>query len=64
VEGPWDKAREEAGLVGLLAIIITDKSGSLNRREAEISALKEAVRHANDTENTDRIKSGEWVFLQ
>jgi hypothetical protein len=63
-KGPWDKAKEEAGLVGLLAVIIKDKTGALNRREAEMSALKEAVRHANDPENTDKINSSEWVFLQ
>lgn len=63
-KSPWDKSMEQAGMVGLLAIIIKNKSGSFNRREAEISALKEAVRHANDTENTDKINSGEWVFLQ
>lgn len=60
----WDKAKEEAGLVGLLAVIIKGKSGSFNSREAEVAALKEAVRHANDTENTDKTDSGEWVFLQ
>lgn len=63
-KSPWDKSKEQAGIVGLLAIIIKNKTGSFNRREAEISALKEAVRHANDTENTDKINSGEWVFLQ
>jgi hypothetical protein len=60
----WEKPKEEAGLVGLLAVIIKNKSGSLNRREAEISALKEAVRHANDPENTDKQSGAEWVFLQ
>ena len=60
----WDKAKDEAGLVGLLAIVIKNKSGSFVRHDAEISALKEAVRHANDLENTDKINSGEWVFLQ
>jgi hypothetical protein len=60
----WDKSKEEAGLVGLLAVIIKGKSGSLNRREAELAALKEAMRHANDRENTDRINIGKWVFLQ
>lgn len=63
-EKPWDAARGEAGLTGLLAVIIKGKTGALDRRQAEIAALKEAVRHANDSENADKIDSGEWVFLQ
>jgi hypothetical protein len=60
----WDKSKEEAGLVGLMAFIIKGKSSSLKCMETEITALREAVRHANDMENTDKINSGKWVFLQ
>jgi len=60
----WGKSKEEAGLVGVLALVLKGKVGSLNRRETEIAALREAVRHANDRENTDKLESSEWVFLQ
>ena len=61
---PWDQSKENAGLVGLTAILIRGKSGSLDRRSAEIAALYEAVRHANDAENTDKLGGDDWVFLQ
>ena len=60
----WDKAKDEAGLVELLAIIIKNKTGSLNKKESEIAAIKEGIRHANDIENADKIEDGKWVFLQ
>jgi len=60
----WDKAGEEAGLVGMLAVVIGQKTGGIPRRQAEAAALREAVRHANDTENADKAGGEEWVFLQ
>ena len=52
---PWDQAKENAGLTGILAYILKSKTGSLDRRQAEVAALQEAVRHANDRENTDKL---------
>ena len=60
---PWDSARGEAGLTGLLAVIIKNKTGKLDRRAAEIAALKEAVRHGKNQENVDKIGGKDWVFL-
>lgn len=60
---PWDAARGEAGLTGLLAVIIKNKTGSLDLRTAEIATLEEAVRHGKDHENVDKIGGKEWVFL-
>ncbi len=50
--------------MGTLAIILKGKSGQLRRRDAEIAALTEAVRNANDGENTDKVSGTDWVFLQ
>ncbi len=33
-------------------------------RQAEVDSLREAVRHAHDTESLDNVCSGPWVFLQ
>ena len=60
---PWDMARGEAGLTGLLAVIIKNKTGTLNRRDAEIAALKEAVCHGKNQENVDKLNGEDWVFL-
>ena len=63
VKKRWDRAKEQAGLTGMLAVLVKGRTGSLNRGEAEIAALKEAVRHANDAQNANKL-GGEWVFLQ
>jgi len=60
----WDYAKNTGASEGIMAIIIKGKIGSFDADSAEISALKEGVRHANDTENADKINSGDWVFLQ
>ena len=60
----WDYSLENAGLVGLTALIIKRGSGFFDKKGAEISAVKEAIRHANDMENADKASGGEWVFLQ
>ncbi len=61
---PWNKSLEQAGLTGLTAIIIKRGDRKFDKRTAEIVAIKEAVRHANDRENVDKLDSNEWVFLQ
>lgn len=63
-KNPWNKSLEQAGLTGLTAIIIKRGDRMFDKRTAEIAAIKEAVRHANDLENMDKRGSGEWVFLQ
>ncbi|MHC1695504.1 MAG: hypothetical protein AB9835_09615 [Eubacteriales bacterium] len=65
-KAPWDKAKEEAGLVGLLAIILKKRPETFvfSSRDAELSALREAVRHGNDSENADKAGGPDWVFLQ
>jgi hypothetical protein len=63
-KNPWNKSLEQAGLTGLTAIIIKRDDRMFDKRTAEIAAIKEAVRHANNLENMDKRGSGEWVFLQ
>lgn len=46
------------------AILIGDKVGTLNAREAEIAALREAVRHAHDVCDTSCARDQQWVMLQ
>ncbi len=64
IKNLWNRSLEQAGLVGLTAIVIKRGSGVFNKKNAEIAAIREAVRHANDPENTDKPDSGRWVFLQ
>ncbi len=63
-KSPWNRSLEQAGLVGLTALIIKRAEGVFDKRNAEIAALKEAVHHANDIENTDKLSGNSWVFLQ
>ena len=63
-KSPWNRSLEEAGLTGLTALIMKRGAGVFDKRNAEIASVKEAVRHANDKENTDKLGSSDWVFLQ
>ena len=63
-KSPWNRSLEQAGLVGLTALRLKRGTGVFDRRSAETAAMKEAVRHANDSENTENLGGGEWVFLQ
>jgi len=60
----WDNSLNEAGLVGITAIIIKNKIRNFDKENSEINALKEAFRHAYDDENYDKINGNDWVFLQ
>jgi hypothetical protein len=46
------------------AILVGKKTGELRAREAEIAALKEAVRHARSTTNREKLGGKDWVFLE
>jgi len=63
-KSPWDRSKEQAGLTGVMAIIYGGQADYFDREKAEIAALREAVRHGNDTENLDKKGGEEWVFLQ
>ncbi len=63
-KGPWNRSLKQAGLTGLTALIIKRSSGKFDAKAAEINAVKEAIRHANDTENIDKLIGNDWVFLQ
>ncbi|MHB1485782.1 MAG: hypothetical protein ACYCYI_14155 [Saccharofermentanales bacterium] len=63
-KSPWDRSLEQAGLTGLTALIIKRDSGVFDARAAEIAAVREAICHANDTENIDKLTGSDWVFLQ
>ena len=63
-KSPWNRSLEQAGLVGLTALVIRRDAGVFDRRNAEMAAIKEAVRHANDGEDTDKLGGSDWVFLQ
>ncbi|MBN1934550.1 MAG: hypothetical protein JW934_07785 [Anaerolineae bacterium] len=45
------------------AILVGEKIGQFNAREAEIAALQEAVRHAHSTEGQDQLSGDKWVML-
>ncbi|MCL2701037.1 MAG: hypothetical protein FWE88_05020 [Phycisphaerae bacterium] len=61
---PWNNTLNTMASHGVMAIVIAKGSGTLDKRAAEIAAIKEAIRHANDAENTDKLGSGAWVILQ
>ena len=63
-KNPWDKTLHAGASEGIMAIIIRKGSGMFDKRNAEIAAIKETVRHANDLENTDKLGGNDWVFLQ
>jgi hypothetical protein len=46
------------------AILIGEKSGAFDAREAEAAALKEAVRHARSKSNEDKLCGDQWVMLE
>jgi len=45
------------------AVLIGDKTGEFYAREAELAALREAVRHAHSRWNQDRLGGDKWVML-
>ena len=46
------------------AILIGDKKGTFDQRQAEVAALKEAVSHAKSTNDHDKLEGGKWVLLE
>ena len=60
----WDNTRNAGASNGVMALIIGNKTKEFDHENAEIAAVKEAVRHANDIENVDKLDDNEWVFLQ
>jgi hypothetical protein len=46
------------------AIFVGEKTGEGGAQAAEIAALKEAVRHARDRKNADKLGGGKWVMLE
>jgi hypothetical protein len=46
------------------AILVGAKTGTLNAHEAEVSALREAVRHAHDARDASCARDKQWVMLQ
>ena len=46
------------------AILIGDKTGTLDTRKAELAALREAVQHAHDIRDTSCAREGKWVMLK
>ncbi|MCL2741225.1 MAG: hypothetical protein FWE70_03830 [Oscillospiraceae bacterium] len=65
VKRPWKNTLDTFAAQGPMAIVI-GRGGrpDFDGRAAEVAALREAVRHANDPENADKAGGGEWVFLQ
>ena len=61
---PWNTTLSTFASNGVMAIAIQKGPGGCDKRSAEIAAIREAIRHANDTENTDKLGGSEWVFLQ
>jgi len=48
----------------LHSYLIGLKTSALSAREAEVAALREAVRHAHDQNNADLRGGAQWVFLE
>ena len=46
------------------AILIGRKTGRLDARQAELGALREAVRHARSRKGQEELSGGKWVFLE
>ena len=46
------------------AILIGERTGTFDAREAELAALREAVRHARSTKNQEQLGGDKWVFLE
>jgi hypothetical protein len=46
------------------AILVGEKRGAFDAREAEVAALREAVRHAHSKSNEDKLCGGQWVMLE
>ena len=44
-------------------LLIGRKTGKLDARKAELAALREAVRHARDQKNVDKLGGDKWVML-
>jgi hypothetical protein len=44
-------------------MLVGDKVGEFQARGAEITALREAVRHAHSTEGQDKLGGDDWVML-
>jgi len=63
-KNPWNNTLSTFASNGIMAITIQKSSGTFDKRNAEIAAIREAIRHANNTENTDKLGGSEWVFLQ
>ena len=45
------------------AILVGDKTGEFQAREAELAALREAVRHAYSRQNEELLRGKEWAML-
>lgn len=46
------------------AILVGEKKGAFDAREAEVAALEEAVRHARSKSNEEKLCGDQWVMLE
>jgi hypothetical protein len=46
------------------AILVGEKKGAFDAREAEVAALQKAVRHAHSKSNEDKLCGDQWVMLE
>jgi len=46
------------------AVLVGERTGTFDAHEAELAALKEAVRHARSTQNEDKCGGDQWVMLE
>ena len=69
-KGPYAHAGEArmitAAFIGgwPAAIVIGQKTGSLDKNAADIASITEAVRHGRDQANLDKLGGEKWVMLQ
>ena len=67
-EGYASAAQTRAATSGVVApelgaILIGERDAPFEPGEAEIAALREAVRHAHDAQNVERCSNDQWVML-
>lgn len=60
-----DRAREALSICPAFgAIFVGERTGKFDAHAAEIAAVKEAVRHAHDQLNVDKLGGEKWVMLE
>jgi hypothetical protein len=63
-KAPQTRAFEARQMTPYNAIFLGERQGEFNARQAEVSALQDAVQHAHSQLNKDRMHGPEWVPVE